>query len=60
LAGVNAMLAFALPTADGKQFLQAAWDAPIPSGTGGNGRYYDGCLYLLSMLHMSGKFRLYY
>ena len=56
LTGVNAMLAFALPAADGKTLLQAAWDTATPTGTY---RYYDGCLYMLSMLHMSGKFSLF-
>jgi oligosaccharide reducing-end xylanase len=55
--GVNAMLAFALPTADAKPFLQAAWDATTPTG---NFRYYEGCLQMLSLLHMSGKFNLFY
>jgi oligosaccharide reducing-end xylanase len=57
MVAVNAMLAFALPPADGTPFLQAAWDAPVPSG---QDRYYSGCLYMLSFLHMSGKFRLWY
>src|SRR5262249_34961734 len=55
--GVNAMLAFALPEADARRFLQAAWDATVPTG---QYRYYEGCLYLLSMLHLSGKYSLYY
>jgi oligosaccharide reducing-end xylanase len=54
---VNAMLAFGLPAEDAKPFLQAAWDAATPTGMY---RYYDGCLYLLSMLHMTGKFNLFY
>ncbi|HMF41908.1 MAG TPA: glycosyl hydrolase family 8, partial [Polyangia bacterium] len=57
LTGVNAMLAFALSPTDAKPFLQAAWDVIVPTGTY---RYYDGSLYLLSMLHMSGKFQLGY
>jgi oligosaccharide reducing-end xylanase len=57
MTGVNAMLAFGLSATDAKPFLQAAWDAPIPTGTY---RYYDGSLYLLSMLHMSGKMTLGY
>jgi oligosaccharide reducing-end xylanase len=55
--GANAMLAFALPAADGKAFVQAAWDVAIPTG---QYRYYDGCLYMLSLLHLSGKFNLFY
>jgi len=54
---VNAMLAFGLPAEDATPFLQAAWSAATPTGMY---RYYDGCLYLLSMLHMSGKFKLFY
>ncbi len=54
---MNAMLAFALPTTDGKPFVQAAWDVPVPNGTY---RYYSGSLYLLAMLHLSGKFSLFY
>jgi oligosaccharide reducing-end xylanase len=54
---MNAMLAFTLPAADGKPFLQAAWDAAVPTGTY---RYYSGSLYVLAMLHLSGKFRLAY
>ncbi|MHB1838633.1 MAG: hypothetical protein ACYCPD_02635 [Acidobacteriaceae bacterium] len=37
-----------------KQFVQALWDAPIPSG---EQRYYDGMLYMMSLLHCSGEFR---
>ncbi|HUY82555.1 MAG TPA: glycosyl hydrolase family 8 [Acidobacteriaceae bacterium] len=37
------------------EFVQALWDAPIPSG---HGRYYDGMLYLLNFLHVSGRFRI--
>jgi oligosaccharide reducing-end xylanase len=55
--GVNAMLAFALPAAAATPFLQAAWNATTPTG---QFRYYEGCLYLLSMLHLSGKFSLFY
>lgn len=36
-------------------FVKALWDAPIPSG---RERYYDGMLYLLNMLHVSGRFRI--
>ena len=57
LTGVNAMLAFGLPAADAKPFLQAAWNASIPSG---QYRYYDGSLYMLSMLYLTGNFSLFY
>jgi len=31
------------------------WDMPIPSG---EQRYYDGMLYLMSLMHLSGEFRI--
>ena len=38
-----------------RQFVDALWKADIPSG---QARYYDGMLYLLSLLHLSGEFRI--
>jgi oligosaccharide reducing-end xylanase len=38
-----------------RQFVDALWTANIPSG---QARYYDGMLYLLSLLHLSGEFRI--
>jgi oligosaccharide reducing-end xylanase len=38
-----------------RDFLEALWNAPIPSG---EQRYYDGMLYLMSMMHCSGNFRI--
>lgn len=38
-----------------RQFVDALWRVDIPSG---HGRYYDGMLYLLSLLHVSGEFRI--
>jgi oligosaccharide reducing-end xylanase len=40
----------------GKPFVQALWDAKIPSG---KWRYYDGMLYMLGILHVGGNFRIY-
>ncbi len=37
-------------------FVEALWNAPVPSG---EQRYYDGMLYLMSMMHVSGNFRIY-
>ena len=57
--GLVAMAAVAALAADpekGKPFVQALWDAKTPSG---RWRYYDGMLYLLAMLHVSGNFRIY-
>lgn len=39
-----------------RQFTEALWELPIPSG---QFRYYNGMLYLLSLLHTSGQFRIY-
>jgi oligosaccharide reducing-end xylanase len=55
--GVNAMLAFGLSPADATPFLQAAWDQGPPTG---QYRYYDGTLYMLSMLYLTGTFNLFY
>ena len=38
-----------------KAFVEALWSAELPSG---EQRYYDGLLYLMSMLHCSGEFRI--
>ncbi len=39
-----------------KPFIQEFWNVGIPTGTY---RYYDGMLYMLSMLHCSGNFKIY-
>jgi oligosaccharide reducing-end xylanase len=36
-------------------FLDQLWNTPIPSG---EQRYYDGMLYMMSLLHCSGQFRI--
>lgn len=38
-----------------RRFEEALWNTPVPSG---QQRYYDGMLYLLSWLHLSGNFRI--
>jgi oligosaccharide reducing-end xylanase len=38
-----------------KKFTEALWNAPIPSG---QNRYYDGMLYLMSLMHCGGDFRI--
>lgn len=55
LQAQNAMVAFGLPAADGRPFVQALWDMQIPTG---QYRYYDGMLYLLSLLHVTGRFHI--
>jgi oligosaccharide reducing-end xylanase len=38
-----------------RAFVDALWNLPIPSG---EQRYYDGMLYLMSLMHASGNFRI--
>jgi oligosaccharide reducing-end xylanase len=45
----------ATPGPISKAFVEELWNTPIPSG---EQRYYDGLLYLMSMLHCSGNFRI--
>jgi oligosaccharide reducing-end xylanase len=47
-----------LAAADGpisREFVDKLWNMPIPSG---EQRYYDGLLYLMSLMHCSGSFRI--
>jgi oligosaccharide reducing-end xylanase len=56
LVGVNAVAGLAATDrARAKQFTEALWKTPIPSG---QSRYYDGMLYLMSLMHASGEFRI--
>jgi oligosaccharide reducing-end xylanase len=56
LVAMNAVAALAATDAAAGEFVDALWDAPIPSG---HWRYYDGMLYTLALLHASGSFRAY-
>ncbi|HTX76685.1 MAG TPA: glycosyl hydrolase family 8 [Terracidiphilus sp.] len=38
-----------------RAFVEALWNTPTPSG---EQRYYDGLLYLMSLMHCSGNFRI--
>ncbi|MBN1608293.1 MAG: hypothetical protein JW940_16805 [Polyangiaceae bacterium] len=51
----SSTLAMGLPAADGKAFADKLWSANIPSRD-----YWGGTLYMLSLLHLSGNFKLYY
>ena len=55
LVATNAVASLAATGPQAKQFVQALWNAPIPSG---HQRYYDGMLYMMSLLHCSGEFRI--
>jgi oligosaccharide reducing-end xylanase len=54
LVAMNAVASLAATNPRAKDFVRELWKTPIPSGPG---RYYDGTLYLLAMLHCSGEFR---
>ncbi len=56
LAAMAAVAALAADEEKGKPFVEALWDTQIPSG---RWRYYDGLLYTLALLHVSGNFRIY-
>jgi len=51
----NATLGFGLPESEGKAFVDRLWSANVP-----NSDYWGGVLYMLSLLHVSGNFKLYY
>ena len=56
LVGTNAVAGLAATDrARAKEFTEALWNTPIPSG---QNRYYDGMLYLMSLMHVSGAFRV--
>lgn len=51
--GAVASLAATQPVKD--KFVEELWNAPVPSG---HERYYDGMLYMMSLLHVTGNFRI--
>lgn len=56
LVGTNAVAGLAATDrARARQFTEALWNTPIPSG---QNRYYDGMLYLMSLMHAGGEFRI--
>jgi len=57
LVAMNAVAAGLASTNEtAPEFVQALWDASPPTG---KWRYYDGMLYMLGLLHVSGQFRIY-
>jgi oligosaccharide reducing-end xylanase len=51
--GCNATLGFALPASSGKSFVDKLWSTATPSHN-----YWDGVLYMLGMVHVSGNFHI--
>ena len=56
LVAMNAAACLASTNANRKDFVEDLWNTPVPSGIY---RYYDGLLYMLGMLQVSGNFRIY-
>jgi oligosaccharide reducing-end xylanase len=56
LVAMAAVGALAASPETGKPFVQALWNWQIPSG---QWRYYDGMLYMLGLLHVSGNFQVF-
>lgn len=56
LVAMNAVSALSATTPVAPQFVQALWNAEVPSG---RWRYYDGLLYMFGLLHASGQYRIY-
>ncbi len=56
LVAMNAVAALASDLPVRREFVQALWHLPVPRG---RGRYYDGVLYMLALLQVSGNFRIY-
>jgi oligosaccharide reducing-end xylanase len=56
LVAMNAVAGLAATTDKTPEFVKELWDASPPTG---QWRYYDGLLYMLALLHVSGNFRIY-
>ena len=54
LVAMNSVCALASNETVAWDFVDALWNTPTPTG---QGRYYDGALYLEAWLHLSGNFR---
>jgi oligosaccharide reducing-end xylanase len=56
LIAMNAVAALASTNDNRKEFVQELWNASIPEG---HYRYYDGMMYMLALLQVSGNFKIY-
>lgn len=56
LVAMNAVASLASDQSTAWEFVQAFWDTPVPEG---QWRYYDGSLYMLGMLAVSGNYKIY-
>jgi oligosaccharide reducing-end xylanase len=55
LVAVNAVASLAATHPRAKKFVEELWNTPTPDGIE---RYYEGLLYLMSLLHCAGEFRI--
>lgn len=55
LVAVNAVASLAATHPRARKFVEELWHTPTPDGVE---RYYEGLLYLMSLLHCSGEFRI--
>jgi endo-1,4-beta-D-glucanase Y/nitrate reductase NapAB chaperone NapD len=56
LVACNAVASLAATHENAWKFIENFWEMPMTSG---QYRYYDGCLYMLGLLHVSGNFKVY-
>jgi oligosaccharide reducing-end xylanase len=56
LVAMNAVACLASTNNNRKDFVEELWDTPVPNGPP---RYYDGLLYMLALLQVSGNFKIY-
>ena len=56
LVACNAVASLAATNENAWKFIENFWEMPMTTGTY---RYYDGCLYMLGLLHVSGNFKAY-
>lgn len=57
IIAMNAVAALASTNENRKEFVQELWDVVLPTG---KYRYYDGILYMMAMLQVSGNFKIWH
>jgi oligosaccharide reducing-end xylanase len=55
LVAVNAVASLAATHPRSRKFVEELWNMPVPDGLE---RYYEGLLYMMSLLHCSGEFKI--
>jgi len=55
LVAINAVASLAATRPRAREFVEALWNTPVPTG---KWRYYNGMLQMLALLHCSGEFRI--